>query len=473
MGCKVALGDICSFSRGASVPRVRMFDKGDFLYIHYGDLYKGFNLRIDVENPAKPIPYISGDEKIKDSQRLCDQDIVYVLTSETVDDLGHAYLFNNPLDRPAVSGTETTVVRVERRDLIVPAYLNYLLSTPHFISQLRQYVRGMKVFRVHPNDVARIEVELPSISAQKQIVAVLDTIYEKQQVNAKLNGYLLEMATAQFERKLADERFEFRLSELVELEDSKRVPLNSRDRENRKGPYPYYGATSVMDYVDDYLFDGIRVLLGEDGTVIREDGRPVLQYVWGKYWVNNHAHILKAKMDYSLEAIYIALARTAINHIVTGAVQMKISQKNLNGLELELPSRESLDYLKDVFSLYRNNVEESKRLERLRDTLLPKLMSGEIDVSKVDLTQLNSHLAECVQKIKGGAVESNLTLYSSKHPTVVKLLIRCSKMVLSIIQSHPVALFTNTFDGVLEGPVKLLATSFHLIKHDLILVHGH
>lgn len=281
------------------------------------------------------------------------------------------------------------------------------------------------------------------------------------------------MATAQFERKLADERFEFRLSELVELEDSKRVPLNSRDRENRKGPYPYYGATSVMDYVDDYLFDGIRVLLGEDGTVIREDGRPVLQYVWGKYWVNNHAHILKAKKDYSLEAIYIALARTAINHIVTGAVQMKISQKNLNGLELELPSRESLDYLKGVFSLYRNNVEESKRLERLRDTLLPKLMSGEIDVSKVDLTQLNSHLAECVQKIKGGAVESNLTLYSSKHPTVVKLLIRCSKMVLSIIQSHPVALFTNTFDGVLEGPVKLLATSFHLIKHDLILVHGH
>lgn len=281
------------------------------------------------------------------------------------------------------------------------------------------------------------------------------------------------MATAQFERKLADERFEFRLSELVELEDSKRVPLNSRDRENRKGPYPYYGATSVMDYVDDYLFDGIRVLLGEDGTVIREDGRPVLQYVWGKYWVNNHAHILKAKKDYSLEAIYIALARTAINHIVTGAVQMKISQKNLNGLELELPSRESLDYLKGVFSLYRNNVEESKRLERLRDTLLPKLMSGEIDVSKVDLTQLNSHLAECVQKIKGGAVESNLTLYSSKHPTAVKLLIRCSKMVLSIIQSHPVALFTNTFDGVLEGPVKLLATSFHLIKRDLILVHGH
>ena len=66
MGCKVALGDACSFSRGASVPRDRMFDTGKYLYIHYGDLYKGFDLRIDVEDPVKPIPYILGDEKVKD-----------------------------------------------------------------------------------------------------------------------------------------------------------------------------------------------------------------------------------------------------------------------------------------------------------------------------------------------------------------------------------------------------------------------
>ena len=151
-----------------------------------------------------------------------------------------------------------------------------------------------------------------------------------------------------------------------------------------------------MDYVDDYLFDGIRVLLGEDGTVIREDGKPVLQYVWGKYWVNNHAHILKSKVDYSLEAIYIALARTTINHIVTGAVQMKISQKNLNDLELEMPTASSLDYLEDIFALYRSNAEESKKLEILRDVLLPKLLSGKIDVLKVDLTQLtNNHLTDC------------------------------------------------------------------------------
>ena len=81
MGCKVVLGDICSFSRGASIPRARMHDTGDYLYIHYGDLYKGFDLRIDVESPSKPIPFILRGEKVKESQCLKDQDIVYVLTS--------------------------------------------------------------------------------------------------------------------------------------------------------------------------------------------------------------------------------------------------------------------------------------------------------------------------------------------------------------------------------------------------------
>lgn len=197
-----------------------------------------------------------------------------------------------------------------------------------------------------------------------------------------------------FESALEAESKTVRFDDIVALEDSKRVPLNSRDREARKGSYPYYGATSVMDHVNDYLFDEIRVLLGEDGTVIDSEGRPILQYVWGKYWVNNHAHILAPSGEYSLEAVYIALRRTAINHIVTGAVQMKISQRNLKSLELEMPSPKSLGYLQDLFAAYRINQDESAKLAGLRDALLPKLMSGEIDVSKIDLTQLNSHLAE-------------------------------------------------------------------------------
>mgnify|MGYP002646254181 CR=1 FL=1 len=279
-------------------------------------------------------------------------------------------------------------------EICLPEYLVYYFHTPEgqwkILSNKTQ--TGVPALGRPTSTFKKLIIPLPGSVVQKKVVTLLDSIQRKIGLNNRINGYLLELATIRFEQELANGESVFKFSELVELEDSKRVPLNSRDRETRKGPYPYYGATSIMDYVDDYLFDGVRVLLGEDGTVIREDGRPVLQYVWGKYWVNNHAHILKSKSAYSLEAIYIALARTTISHIVTGAVQMKISQKNLNNLELEMPALNDLSYLEDIFTLYRSNVEESKKLANIRDSLLPKLMSGEIDVSKIDLKQLNSHL---------------------------------------------------------------------------------
>lgn len=217
---------------------------------------------------------------------------------------------------------------------------------------------------------------------------------------------MFDLAATQFAELVIQESTEIKLGEIVELEDSKRIPLNSRDRAKRQGPYPYYGAASVMDHVDDYLFDGIRVLLGEDGTVITDDGHPVLQYVWGKYWVNNHAHVLKASGPYSLESIYIALAAASASELVTGAVQPKINQKNLRNLTLDMPSPGSLAYLETVFASYRASVEESRRLTELRDTLLPKLMSDEIDVSRVELTPPNSHLVVfldwCLKRVFSG-----------------------------------------------------------------------
>ncbi len=300
----------------------------------------------------------------------------------------------NELDDNSVCSTE--FLPLHPKESVDPVFLLYTLLSDSFTKELSGMRTGTSGShqRVKPEWVLGYRFDLPDLDCQRKIGIVLAAIDLKIACNAKINGYLLELATIRFEQELANGESVFKFSELVELEDSKRVPLNSRDRETRKGPYPYYGATSIMDYVDDYLFDGVRVLLGEDGTVIREDGRPVLQYVWGKYWVNNHAHILKSKSAYSLEAIYIALARTTISHIVTGAVQMKISQKNLNNLELEMPALNDLSYLEDIFTLYRSNVEESKKLANIRDSLLPKLMSGEIDVSKIDLKQLNSHLSD-------------------------------------------------------------------------------
>ena len=180
------------------------------------------------------------------------------------------------------------------------------------------------------------------------------------------------------------------VGEIIEIHDSKRIPLSGADRTKmEKKIYPYYGAASLMDFVDNYIFDGKYLLLGEDGTVVDDAGYPILQYVWGQFWVNNHAHILTGRLGFDVESLYMLFKQTPVKSIVTGAVQPKISQANLRSVQVVIPPEHNLreynDLVEPMFSLFRANEEECKNLTALRDTLLPKLMSGEIDVSAVQL----------------------------------------------------------------------------------------
>lgn len=179
------------------------------------------------------------------------------------------------------------------------------------------------------------------------------------------------------------------VSEIIDLHDSKRIPLSNRERTDLDKIYPYYGATSVMDYVDKYIFDGIYLLLGEDGTVVDSKGFPILQYVEGKFWVNNHAHILTGKNGFSVELLYLLFSLTNVQSIVTGAVQPKISQANLKNISIIIPSKSELNefdaIIQPIFAQIRTLRDENNKLISLRDTLLPKLMSGKLDVSDIDL----------------------------------------------------------------------------------------
>ena len=170
------------------------------------------------------------------------------------------------------------------------------------------------------------------------------------------------------------------LSDVIEIADSRRIPLSGRERESRQGKYPYHGAAAVMDYVDDFLFDGIYALMGEDGSVINEDGTPVLQYVWGKFWVNNHAHVLRGKNGISTEHLLLHLKGSNIAPFVNGAVQPKLNQGNMNRIPFMLPPPEIgqafAKTIEPLFAQVRANSDQSRTLATLRDTLLPKLLSG-------------------------------------------------------------------------------------------------
>ena len=172
------------------------------------------------------------------------------------------------------------------------------------------------------------------------------------------------------------------LKEVCSIFDSKRVPLSGAERAKRRGPYPYYGAAALMDYVDEYLFDGIYLLTGEDGSVADEQGFSITQYVWGKFWVNNHAHILQGKADFSTEHLALALRRVNIQPYITGAVQAKLSQSNMWRINVLHPGQGIAEafgaLIAPLYEAVRANVDQAQTLSSLRDTLLPRLISGQL-----------------------------------------------------------------------------------------------
>lgn len=131
------------------------------------------------------------------------------------------------------------------------------------------------------------------------------------------------------------------LGELVQNFDARRVPLSRREREQRRGSFPYYGATGIMDHVDDFLFEGLHLLVAEDGSVEQPDGKPVLQLVDGQFWVNNHAHVLRGATDEDTKYLYFALSTVAIRPYMSGSVQAKLSQANLNRIPTPYPEQEA------------------------------------------------------------------------------------------------------------------------------------
>ena len=178
------------------------------------------------------------------------------------------------------------------------------------------------------------------------------------------------------------------LKEAVRIFDSKRVPLSGAERMARKGEFPYYGAAALMDYVNDYLFDGVFLLLGEDGSVTDADGYPVTQYVWGKMWVNNHAHVLQGANGISTEHLMLAIKRINIQPFVTGAVQAKLSQGNMWRIPFLMPTTGVAEafgsLIAPLFDSYRQNAEQAQTLTALRDTLLPRLVSGQLRLPETE-----------------------------------------------------------------------------------------
>ncbi|MDR1428618.1 MAG: restriction endonuclease subunit S [Bifidobacteriaceae bacterium] len=155
---------------------------------------------------------------------------------------------------------------------------------------------------------------------------------------------------------------EVELGDLIDIFDSRRIPLSSRERASRRGPYPYYGAQGVIDQIDDYLFDGRYILIPEDGENLRSRKLPIAFFADGRFWVNNHAHIIKGKPGLAVDRfIQSAVEAADIGGWVTGAAQPKLSQANLKRIRVSVPPLAEQQTIGEILDAFDDLIENNRR----------------------------------------------------------------------------------------------------------------
>ena len=294
-------------------------------------------------------------------------------------------------------------------------YFVYLFFQSHlFKKQISRLISGSAQPQLPISILETVSIPQFTLDEQKEIIFNIKSIDQKIQINNQINQELEAMAKTLYDYWFV--QFDFpdqygkpykssggkmvynpelkreipegwgveKLGDITICHDSKRVPLSSNDRELVKGEIPYYGATGIMDYVNNYIFDGDYVLMAEDGSVMTEKGTPILQRISGKNWVNNHAHVLEPIKNHSCKLLMMLLKDVSVMKIKTGSIQMKINQENMNKivvpaipLELLFEINQKLEVI-DKQQL--NLIEENKQLTQLRDWLLPMLMNGQVKV---------------------------------------------------------------------------------------------
>ena len=293
-------------------------------------------------------------------------------------------------DKDCIISSSYTVFEVVNKNALDPEYLMLWFSRPEFDRYARYMSHGSVREIFDWDELCKVELPVPSIDKQRSTVKAYQTITERIELKRRINDNLLATAQAVYKAWFVEYKpfggncpISWRVGsvdEIAEFFDSMRKPLSSLERADMARIYPYYGAVSIVDYVDDYIFDGEYLLLSEDGIYVVDDsGHPLLQHIIGKFWANNHAHILKGKAGFTEDSLYLFLSNTNMSPIVTGAAQPKINQANLKSFPITIPDSEVLDRFNSIvhplFDRKLNNEKEIRKLETLRELLLSRLVS--------------------------------------------------------------------------------------------------
>ncbi len=285
-----------------------------------------------------------------------------------------------------VSSHLATIVAKESK--VDPRFLLYFLST----ICAQDLVQDHAYPSLNLPTISSILIKYPPLSEQQRIVRLLDEAFANIAITKANAEHNLQNAKDIFESylqavftKRGNEWVKTTIDKISTNLDSKRIPITKSVRS--AGKYPYYGASGIVDYVSEYIFDGEMLLVSEDGANLLARSTPIAFSVSGKCWVNNHAHILKFENHATQKIVEFFFASIKLDEYITGAAQPKLNQRALNSIPIYIPKSEAgqLKVVKNIESLQKETEalashyqQKLSALEELKKSLLHQAFSGEL-----------------------------------------------------------------------------------------------
>ena len=280
------------------------------------------------------------------------QDQPYVAVVKDGAGIGRTSLY------PAKSSVIGTMQYLLPKENVLPEYLCYVVKYMH----LEKYFTGATIPHIYFKDYKKEEFNLDTLDRQKEIVNILGriecVISSRQQELQKLDDLIKARFVEMFgDVKYGTERWGGKPFKDITINlDSKRKPVKDADRKKMQGIYPYYGATGIVDYVNDYRQDGEFLLISEDGKALELRSKPIAFLASGKIWVNNHAHVQQCTDECNMVYLMYHINFMDISIWVTGIDQKKLNRANLDTIPIALPPIE----LQEQFADFVKQVNKSK-----------------------------------------------------------------------------------------------------------------
>ena len=369
---------ICNFTetKAGGTPSTKVkeyWENGDIPWLNSGALNQGI-----VKTTSKYITKLGLDNS--STKLMPPETILIALTGATTGITGY-------LTFEACANQSVVGILPSKRHF--PKYLYYYLIL------IRQKVlkdaSGAAQPGVNQKYVKNIQIPIPPIDEQKRIVAKLDECFEaidKARANVEKNlNNAKELFQSQLNQSFSQRGevwVDKKLGEVCENLDSRRIPITKNKRVS--GDIPYYGASGIVDYVADFIFDEDLLLVSEDGANLLARVYPIAFSISGKTWINNHAHVLKFEEFVSQSFMEYYLNSIKLDDYVSGMAQPKLNQKMLNSIPVPYPSLKTqsetvtqLDALREqTQSLESNYQQELNALDELKKSILQKAFNGEL-----------------------------------------------------------------------------------------------